>query len=357
MLLENFVKNEISLNSKKIFSTTSRLTKCDFYIIVLLEVKMNQKGAIVKKHNYFIDNVEPTYELNEVGLNLLAKMASLAKKKDKDLKPFTFEVKALLEELNLKENHTYLKVQTRKLLSNVREWVDEEGKTKQSNIFYLATYSKDNKYLTLQIHPEHKKFFIQLKKFFTTYRYLEYRALKTRYAKKLFELIHRNRYKPKLEKSLEELKNALGVKPGKYKKWIHFKDRVLEPSIVEIHKKTFLRVAFEPIKEKKKVVALCIYFQNKANDKSSSLFRGDDLFKILNLRLEEIEKQRNAIVGQIDYYSYKLKNKDNPYIKFKTEEEREEAEEELIILERNLKKLDKEKTQINSRLKTLNFVE
>lgn len=313
----------------------------------------SSKGAIVKKHNYFVDNVEPNYELNEVCLNLLAKMASLAKKKDKDLKPFTFEVKELLKELKLQENHTYLKEQTRKLISTVREWVDDKGQTKQSSLFYLATYSDDNKYLTLQIHPEHKKFFIQLKKFFTTYRYLEYRSIKTKYAKKMFELIHRNRYKPSFKKSLEEIKYHMNVREGRYKQWIHFKNRVIDPSIKEIQKKTLLRITYETIKDKKKVVALRIYFINKSTDKSADLFKGEDHVKILNLRQTEIEKQQKAITGQIDYYSFKLESKNNEYLKFKNEEEKEEAERKLAELKRDLKKLERERKENDKKINSI----
>lgn len=103
---------------------------------------------------------------------------------------------------------------------------------------------------------------------FTSYRLVEFLALGSRYAQALFEILRSWDDRPEKTIPLEELHRVLNVPPSLKKTWKDFQRRVLETAEKEILEHTSLRFKWEPMKEKRRVVAVRFIFETPSKKPS-----------------------------------------------------------------------------------------
>ena len=122
-------------------------------------------------------------------------------------------------------------------------WIEKPYLNKQSGI------------IKIRLDNDMKPFLLQLKENFTSYELIWTLHFKSKYTIRLYELIKSIHFHEleeyRREYSLEELRRLLDA--DKYERWIHFKQRVLEPSIEEINSYSDKNVVWEPIKKGKSV--------------------------------------------------------------------------------------------------------
>ena len=122
-------------------------------------------------------------------------------------------------------------------------WIEKPYLNKQSGI------------IKIRLDNDMKPFLLQLKENFTSYELIWTLHFKSKYTIRLYELIKSIHFHEleeyRREYSLEELRRLLDAE--KYERWIHFKQRVLEPSIEEINSYSDKNVIWEPIKKGKSV--------------------------------------------------------------------------------------------------------
>ena len=115
-------------------------------------------------------------------------------------------------------------------------------------------------------------FLIELKKRFTQYRLDNIFRLDSQYSIRIYELIRQYVNIGFRTIPLDELKAILGVGKKEYEDYRDFRKRVLDVACKNINAKTDLRYSWEPVKEKKRVIAIRFYdivTPNKATDSPS----------------------------------------------------------------------------------------
>lgn len=131
----------------------------------------------------------------------------------------------------------------------------------------------------IKLDNDMKPFLLQLKQNFTSYELIWTLHFKSKYTIRLYELIKSIHFHDleeyTREFSLAELRRLLDA--DKYDRWIHFKQRVLEPSIEEINSYSDKNVEYEPLKKGKAVER--IRFKITSKDSLEALEIRDKIIK------------------------------------------------------------------------------
>lgn len=84
-------------------------------------------------------------------------------------------------------------------------------------------------------------------------------AFESRYALRLYEIVSLRgglQFKRKERFDLDDLRRRLGVEPGKLERWVHLKQRVLDPAVAEVTHLSGLAISYEVVKTGRKVTAI-----------------------------------------------------------------------------------------------------
>ncbi len=124
-------------------------------------------------------------------------------------------------------------------------------------LFAELTYKKAIG-LRLEFNPKMIPWLLDLAdKPFTKLPFEQVWALRSSYAIRLFELLlqYQNTKTHERTLSIEEIRQCLGVPKGTYESMDNLKRRVIMSSIKDINEKTSYKIEYEPVKEKRKIVA------------------------------------------------------------------------------------------------------
>lgn len=167
-------------------------------------------------------------------------------------------------------------------------WIEKPYVNKQSGI------------IKIRLDNDMKPFLLQLKENFTSYELIWTLHFKSKYTIRLYELIKSIHFHEleeyRREYSLEELRRLLDA--DKYERWIHFKQRVLEPSIEEINSYSDKNVVWEPIKKGKSVERIRFIITTKDSLEAERL--RDKIVKEMGyeqLTLWDMMKERGLVSG------------------------------------------------------------
>lgn len=89
-----------------------------------------------------------------------------------------------------------------------------------------------------------------------------------KYSPWLYQLaaLHAGRDQIIKEWPLDELREQLGASAPSFRRWIHFRDRVLKPAVAEVNHLTGVRIDWEPVKRGRTVVAIRLACWRKDDD-------------------------------------------------------------------------------------------
>ena len=134
--------------------------------------------------------------------------------------------------------------------------------------------------------------------YYTHYQLKYILPMKSQYAIRLYELLksyQRNNYEWFFD--IEQLKKQLNCES--YKDFKDFRRRVLEPAVAEINEFTDIKIAWEPMKEGRKVVRVVFYMvgKNKTDLLEADRAINDNLDGQINL-LDLLEESRSSVRSQ-----------------------------------------------------------
>ena len=278
---------------------------------------MNNKN-LVYKHN---DIIEGKYSMTLTEAKVIAKLTSLIRKEDSEFNEYEFKSQTLLSDLGLRrDDYKILKQSIRRLISRIIEIkVHENDKLITTFLSSCLYYSLEGESrIKLSFDPKLKPYFLQLKKNFTMYRLENVLSLCSFYSIRIYELLKQRENLKKREIKLEELKKFLDVE-SKYKKYSHFKERILQTSKREINKKTDLLIDFEEIKRGKKVFIINFIIKQKEYIKKIETEykknnKVEELFKILPYE-EQLDIRKKELKKLVKIYNFELLKSDIKYCK------------------------------------------
>lgn len=227
----------------------------------------------VFKRNDMIQKGRHELSLQEQRCVLYA--ISKIKPEDSVFQEYTFELSDFYRLCGLqKESYTELKA----ILIGLKQktWWVETAPDVESTVswFNKVRTNKKSGTVTVRFDDDMMPYLLELSKqdaFYTHYQLKYVLPMKSQYAIRLYELLksyQRNNYEWFFE--IDALKKQLNCE--NYKDFYDFRRWVLEPAVAEINEFTDIKIAWEPVKERRKVVRVTFYMVGK---KKTALLEAD----------------------------------------------------------------------------------
>jgi plasmid replication initiation protein len=243
--------------------------------------EINIKNWVTKSN----DLIESTYKLTLQEQRILLVLASKVQPRDDILKTYHFRAKDFIEVIGNKKGtgfYTYLKEIVNELQTK-RLTIKKDGKEFNYNWVITSIYEDNKGRITLQLHPELKGFFLELKEKFTSYQLENVVRLNSVYSIRIYELLKQYERIRKRKLTLEELRYFLGIEKEKYKQYGHLKNKVLLVAQKEINEKTDIQFTFNEIKTGRKVTGFEFDIKSSTEEEKYSI----EPLTIDSLNLEE----------------------------------------------------------------------
>lgn len=237
-----------------------------------MQVRSGREMEIYKR-NDMIQKGRHELTLQEQRCVLYA--ISKIKPEDSVFQEYTFELSDFYKLCGLqKESYTELKA----ILIGLKQktWWVETAPDVESTVswFNKVRTNKKSGTVTVRFDDDMMPYLLELTKnnqYYTHYQLKYVLPMKSQYAIRLYELLksyQRNNYEWFFD--IEGLKKQLNCES--YKDFKDFRRRVIEPAVEEINEFTDIKIAWEPVKEGRKVARVTFYMVGK---KKSALLEAD----------------------------------------------------------------------------------
>lgn len=215
---------------------------------------------------YSVSNLKP----NE--FKLLRFFIMQCEMHDKEIYPYTVDVKQLAEVIGANEKVLYRELK-KIAMHLMKEVIYIKGKTEKDYIMYhwvdLCQY-QDCKF-TMKISDELKPFMLDLKNGFTNYPYFEIMGMHSIYALSLYEMFatHMKYVKPhadvaiEFSVSIEELRRITNT-TNKFERYSNFKAKVIDLALKEINECSNYFVTATPYKDGKTIAGFDFLIESQA---------------------------------------------------------------------------------------------
>lgn len=219
-----------------------------------IEILMSEKNLIVQ-HNKII---EAKYKLSIGEQRLIKVLVSMIEKDDEDFKVYQISIKHLSDLLGISDNDFYKRVEniSKKLISNVLTFKNEDGRKLQVAWLSSADYIYKKGIVELEFSPKLKPFLLQLKSHFTSYELGNIINLKHTYSIRVYELLKQYEKIGHRRFSVSDFRDALALEDGEYKQFCDFRRWILKTAQKELAEKTDISFVWEEEKQGQKCVAL-----------------------------------------------------------------------------------------------------
>lgn len=217
-------------------------------------------------------------------------LTSLIQPDDKDLNGYTFNVKEFIEQIGVKNNSIYARLEdiTKTLMSRVIE-IREEKRLLQLNWLSSAEYNYGEGTINLQISDKLKPYLLELKEYFTSYKFENVMKLKSNYAIRVYELLKSYQKIGQATFSLDDFRTMVGATTKSYNTYYNVKSRIIDSSKKELHKHTDICFDYEPIKTGRRVTAIrFIIFKNTSKQQDIQLVMPKEDINFHQIGIDEV---------------------------------------------------------------------
>lgn len=237
-----------------------------------LQVRTGREMEVYKR-NDMIQKGRHELTLQEQRCVLYA--ISKIKPEDNIFQEYTFELSDFYKLCGL-HGDSYTELKSILIGLKQKTWWVETAPNVESTVswFNKVRTNKKSGTVTVRFDDDMMPYLLELSKkdsFYTHYQLKYVLPMKSQYAIRLYELLksyQRNNHEWFFE--IESLKKLLNCE--QYKDFYDLRRRVLEPAVTEINKFTDIKIAWDSVKEKRKVVRVTFYMVGK---KKSALLETD----------------------------------------------------------------------------------
>lgn len=210
--------------------------------------------------------VEARYKLSAPEQKIILLLASMVQPGDADFKMYKFRLVELISLLGLQSKGSYQTIENTvtNLMSQVFEVrMPDSNKWVKYSWVIKSAYDGEEGCIYMQLHPDLKLFFLNLKRTFTTYKLFNILELKSGYSIRMYELL--KQYEPIGERTMtvSELRYSLGVNK-ELTKYSNFKRVCILKAQEELKEKTDISFDFKEIKKGRSIDKL-IFTINSEN--------------------------------------------------------------------------------------------
>jgi plasmid replication initiation protein len=236
------------------------------------------------------------------ALRVVALVAARITAKDKDFKSYSFPAAEIFQVDSADElggwSYRRLKELATQIAGTPVTILDDpiNQEFEIVTLFTRCRYTKKSGLFEVQLHPDLKPHFLQLREQltqYTQYNLLEFMRLPSIYAQRLFEVLcsyHKTHSEVIID--MEDLQDRLAVPASLKKNFKDFRKRVLEPAHKSISKKTSLAYEWEPVRKGRKVVGVCFIFSKGKVAKVEAKKEEGDKQKFSQKRNELVKKSK-----------------------------------------------------------------
>jgi plasmid replication initiation protein len=174
------------------------------------------------------------------------------------------KAKDLCETFGLKLNHSYLKLRNtcKKLMkTSVIIELKDSAKTREINVCSMAEYNPKEGSISIKFTDDIMPYLSQVKEKFLLYNLKEIAGFGSLYTTRLYELLQEFKETGWMLKSIDQLRNVLGVSKDSLKTYNNFKRKAIVHACNEINEKYNFNLHFEEIKDGRKVTAIKFIFK------------------------------------------------------------------------------------------------
>ncbi len=213
--------------------------------------------------------VEAQYRLGLNEQRFLLICISKIKPTDKDFMPYIIELDEFKTRLRLENSnsvHSVIKGISKSILEVPIVIKRLDSSVLQCNWFSSCEYIKGAALVCYD--PKLKPYLLEVQKNFTAYTLDAILLLPSAYAIRGYEIFKQYEKIGVRTEDIPDLRKILGIEPGKYKQYGHFKKRVLDYILGLIKKYMDIKVTYKEIKKGRKVVAIKFFIsKNEKNIK------------------------------------------------------------------------------------------
>ena len=248
---------------------------------------MKKNKELVVHHNNLTESI---YNFNELELNLFVVIICKMRNESENIVKFEAnEIKTLINS----KNRSYSRFE--KVIHGLQDRTIElktESGYKRVKPFPTLDFDLKNKTVEVEMNSKLIPQFRELKERFTKYLLADFLNLKSKYSKRIFQLLKQYESIGKRDISIEDLKRFLECNTDGYKKLYVFETRILKPSLEDINTNTSMKIDYEKIKNGRKVAGF--HFFINENSKISTLKKENKKIKDQNKDIsEKIKKAKD----------------------------------------------------------------
>jgi len=213
-----------------------------------------KQNDIVQKARYKLDLVQ-----QKTIMYLISKIDSM---KDVEFQNITVDIKDLCEIMGIKYSGRSQKdfKDAIQKLSDKSMWVELGDKDDSITLMRWldeVTIKRGRGTVTVRFDDKMAPYLLQIQERFVQYQLVNVLPMRSQYSLRLYELIKSREALGKWEVTLEELKKQLFVETvPAYERYDLFRQRVLDPAILEICNFTDLMVAYTPKRRDRKIYSI-----------------------------------------------------------------------------------------------------
>lgn len=202
------------------------------------------------------------YEMSAAEKNITYMLLSQIEENDPVDRVYHISINEMEEFTGRQLNHKQLDASTDKLLSRVYHITEPEGLLKVC-MMSSTRYVKGSGRIAIRIDPEIRPYLFSLKSNFTQIGFYVVMTLKSKYAKRIYEMLSQFRNQKAMYVSVEELRTRLGL-TDKYLSWTNFVDKVLSVAEQELKEHGDIYFTYTAKKEGRKFTHLTFNIRRAA---------------------------------------------------------------------------------------------
>lgn len=160
---------------------------------------------------------------------------------------------------------------TKKLISRVYSIEEESGDFLQVNLVASAKHIRNNNgndLVELELSPDIRPYLFQLKRNFTAFQFRMALSLRSKFSKRIYEMLSQHKEEGIMKITVEKLKFRLGLinpttKEEQYKEWSTFSAQVLEVAKKELQLYTNIAFTYTLQKTGRKFTTITFHIRTK----------------------------------------------------------------------------------------------
>ena len=223
------------------------------------------KQKLIRQHNAI---TKARYEMSALEKNILYMLLAQLREEDLPSKIYRIEITELQKITGRDVDHIQFSRTTKKLVGRLLHTHYDEDKELSLNILSSGEYKRNSGAIELELSQEIRMFLFALKNNFTQFGFAIALSLKSKYSKRIYEMICQYKDTGILRISITELKARLCLtdtktKKDKYPKYGLLRAKVLDVAQKELDAKSDVTFTYEAVKTGKKYTHLTFTIRRK----------------------------------------------------------------------------------------------